>query len=330
MPPPGEPGAVPPPPPTPGQQYPPTQQMPPQYPPAQQYPPTQQMPPQYPPAQQYPPTQQMPPQYAPTQGYPPAGYGAPGAPAAPPAKKKTGLIVGGGLAAAALVAGGVVLFTGGDDDPAVTGASTTAPVVAISTTLPGASTTLGTTPSSVVLTLPEDTDPIVVDPTSPPNTDGGSDLVEVSDDLDAFSVLVPGNLELDTAPLTSSDGITIASVIAAESVNGFLNDHTTLGFQFYAARSADSVDAASLLSAISPGEGECTSSQPNIGFPTAFGGASMVTYDGCGSDSAGGKVLITVEVPDRGAVIGLYLQFIGPSDEWVETAKLALETMRPA
>lgn len=322
----GTPGGPPPPPGYQQPQYPPQQ---PQYPPTQpQYPPTQAQP-QYPPTQaqpQYPPTQQVPAGgYGPGPGQMP-GYGIP--PTGAPAPKKTGMMVGAGVAVAAVLGGGAFLLLGGDDDKATTPAATT---VAIATTVDGTATTLATPTTApvatVVLTQPVTTMAVTVPPTAAPTAPPTPGAGRVTDELGVFSVLAPDGFESDPSSITSADGITIASVIVADSVDGFLNDHDTSGFQTFVAAIADDVSADSLLGFIEPGEGECASVSPNFGFPTAYGGGTLMVYTGCGSNGAEKRVLV-VEVPGAGVVIGVYMQELPSEVDLTNVTQIILESVQ--
>ncbi|HAP78325.1 MAG TPA: hypothetical protein DCR14_19860 [Acidimicrobiaceae bacterium] len=250
------------------------------------------------------------------------GYGAP-TPTAP-APKKTGLMVGAGVAVAAVVGGGAFLLLGGDDEKSTTPTPSTVSVV---TTIAGDATTLPvvtTTPATtVVLTQPPTTQGTVPPTAAPtvPNQTG-----RVTDELGVFSVIAPDGFETDNTSFSSGDGITVASVIVADSLDGFNNNHETSGFQVFVASIADGVTAASLLEFIGPGEGVCATEAPNFGYPTAYGSATMVVYTGCGNGAD--KRIVVVEVPASGVVIGVYLQEMPSEVDLTNVATIVLESVQ--
>ncbi|MCB0955739.1 MAG: hypothetical protein KDB06_02130, partial [Ilumatobacter sp.] len=248
-------------------------------------------------------------------------------PAAP--KKKTGLIVGGGIAAVALVVGGVLAFGGGDDDKGVSPATTTLPGVSTTAMAQDTTTAVPVTTlapaTSVVLTLP----PTNVPPPTQAPTTADAALIEVFDDTNSFSALIPNFLEIDTRPIQSNDGFTVPSITAATSVDDYNSDHVTFGFTLFAVPGTITTSTDDVLNFISPGEGECSSQSLNIGYPTAFGSGTMVQYDGCGDGSAA-KVLIVVRIDSADATLAIYYQAPGASADLLSTAQTIFETMREA
>ena len=165
-------------------------------------------------------------------------------------------------------------------------------------------------------------------PTQAPTT-AASGLVEVFDDTNTFSALIPSFLEVDSRPIQSNDGFTVPSITAATSVDGFNTDHVTFGFTLFAVPGTITQSTDDVFNFIAPGDGECASQSTNIGYPTDFGSGMMVQYDGCGDGSAA-KVLIVVRIDTVDVTLAIYYQAPGSSSELVSTAQAVFETMREA
>jgi len=253
------------------------------------------------------PTQQVPA----TQMYPQQGY----VPEATPPKKGNGLLIGGGLVVVAALVGGVVLLTGGDDDK-----KTSITIAPITSTTIVTATTIGaqiTVPATVAPTTPA---------TVAPTTAVDDGLTTVTDDTGTFSILVPGDLELDTTTITSTDGFIVPSISAADLIASYNGDDVTFGLTAIAVGPEIGSDLAQVMAFLEPTEGTCTGRSVEIGRPTSYGAANQVSLSGCGA-GGGNKVLIVVQVPDRPFVIGIYLQGLASIEALQPVAQYALESI---
>ncbi len=259
-------------------------------------------PPGQPPQQPGFPTQQVPT----TQAYPQQGY----APAAAAPKKGNGLLIGGGLVVAAALIGGVVLLMGGDDDKKTSGI-TLAPV-----------TTLATATTAPVITLAPTvapTDPVV------PTTVDDSGIITVTDDTGMFSMLLPDYFEADTSTTTSTDGFTIPSISASETLSSYVVDDVTFGLTAIAVGPEIGSDAAQVMEFLEPEDGTCTGRVADTA-ETFYGTATRVSLTGC-NGTAGNKVLMVVALADRPVVIGIYVQALAAVADIQGFAQSELESM---
>lgn len=273
-------------------------------------PPGQTPPGNWPPAQPgFQPTQQVPA----TQAYPQQGY----VPAAAPAPKKgNGLLIGGGLVVVAALVGGVVLLTGGDDDKKTS--VTLAPVTS-STDI-----SVTTVENSSLITLPP-TVPETAAPTVPETVPPDDGLITVTDDTSTFSIILPDDLELDTTTITSNDGFIVPSISAAEIIADYNVDDTTFGLTSVVVGPDIGSDTAQVMAFLEPADGTCTGRvQDQI--QTAVGLADRVSLTGCGV-GAGNKVLLVIQLSDRPAVIGIYMQGLATIENLQPAAQYAIETI---
>ncbi len=302
-PPPGQPPYVPPSPPAPTAPVPP--------PPAPPAPPV--FTPAPAPPQQYPPTQA----YPTTPGGPPVGGPPPGGvPPAPPTgpgpgpRKKNWALIGGGVAALIAIVVAVIVLTGGDDKSTTLGGDVTEPTTATSSDVTEVTEAPTSAPDdTLVITAPPTTIP---PPTLTPTTDGTVPDIRVTDDTNAFSVLMPGDWATDTGPV-DANGVQFAQISGSGDLGAYNNDHDTLGITLLGIQ-ADLVSApADLLSVFDPGVDVCSQRQTASAVDTLQGPAEVLYLDGCGTGGAFGKVVMIVSFPANNAVLITISQGNSPS-----------------
>ena len=227
---------------------------------------------------------------SPRQGYAPA-------PLDMRPNNNTGLIVAGVLLVAAVI-GGVMLFSssgGGDNTPN----ATVAPVGAAPTVV-AASVAATAAPTSAI--------------------------VAVSDDTGTFSINLRGDLQIETAPEVAPGGFTVPRITASQDLAKYYADNTTFGVLFIAVGPDIGSEVAQVLGFLEPNESVCKVRVKDA-INTSLGIATRISLTGCGVDSLGTKVLLSIQLADHPLVVGLRMQDTGDLARIQTAALYILESM---
>lgn len=224
------------------------------------------------------------------------------------------------LVVALLGIGITVVGLGGDDDETTASSAVTTPVTERpSDTTEALSDTTEAPTETYVLTTPA-----VEPPTTDVETPDG-DLV--TDDLGAFSVVVPSSMERATDP-AEIFGLTFARVSASNDLAAYRSDDVTIGYTVIATLLDESgLTQRGMLDELALGRDSCDLSQPSAVTSPTFGIVDVDLVDGCGPDRGSAKVGLAVEV-DGNVLLCLFIQGPGPADgPLLEMAVALLESV---
>lgn len=217
------------------------------------------------------------------------------------------------LVVALLGIGITVVGLGGDDEETTVSSAVTTPV----TERPSDTTEAPT--ETYVLTTP------AVEPTTTDVETPDGDLV--TDDLGAFSVVVPSSMERATDP-AEIFGLTFARVSASNDLAAYRSDDVTIGYTVIATLLDESdLTQRGMLDELALGRDSCDLSQPSAVTSPTFGIVDVDLVDGCGPDRGSAKVGLAVEV-DGNVLLCLFIQGPGPADgPLLEMAVALLESV---
>lgn len=189
-------------------------------------------------------------------------------------------------------------------------------------------TTLATEGSTVTTEVPPETYVLTTPPAESTTTDvetPDGDLV--TDDLGAFSVVVPTAMERATDP-AEIFGLTFARVSASNDLAAYRADDVTIGYTVIATLLDESgLTQRSMLDELALGQTSCDLRQPSAITSPTFGIVDVELVDGCGPDKGSAKVGLAVEI-EGNLLLCLFIQGPGPSDgPLLEMAVALLESV---
>jgi len=138
---------------------------------------------------------------------------------------------------------------------------------------------------------------------------------------------LPDGLDVDTAPITTRNDITLASIAGAEDLNGFYTDDVTPGMTAFVVGEDVASTPELVLDFLQPDAGVCTVSDERNNYETALGVGILLTLDGC-SGGAAAKVILVVELQGTSSIAAIYVQGPSPSADLLPPAQTVFETIR--
>jgi hypothetical protein len=160
--------------------------------------------------------------------------------------------------------------------------------------------------------------------TGVPETAAAGDRL-VADDTGVFTVSVPNDFEVDTAPV-DANGEQVAQVMAAVDLSKFRSDFVTVGYivnalpDFIAATPHDAILLAG------PRDQDCTNLSAETDVDTAVGPAVVQTAQGCGPESGTVAVMALVD-SSSGLAFVVYAQGGGDVASVRTLAQTVLESV---
>ncbi len=240
---------------------------------------------------------------------PAAPLAAPAGPA--PTQRNMGLIVGIGVVLVAVIVGVIIFVSGGDDDsasgPRPTEPSSPAPTVA-----------------------PDVPDTTQVDSTEPPPTSAADEpLDRITDDTGTFTIPAVSDYPYTTQSFEDDNGVTVASIIVAEDLAAYGSTLEANGFTVLVVP-ATSYTANEMMNELVDGASEClTASYYETPVATQWGSAFVSRLDDCGDAGTAAQVVLSIEDPASGLVVGIYVQGVGSSlDDLLPLAESVINTIR--
>ncbi|MEQ1874464.1 MAG: hypothetical protein ABL953_12105 [Ilumatobacteraceae bacterium] len=154
-----------------------------------------------------------------------------------------------------------------------------------------------------------------------------SAIIPITDDTGTFSVNLRGDLQMETAPSIAAGGFTVPRITASVDLPAYYADNTTFGVLIVAVGPDIGSEVAQVLSFMEPNESVCLERVRET-ITTSVGNAVRISLTGCGIDSLGTKVLLSVPIAEPPLVIGIRMQDTGELATIQAAALYLLETMQ--
>lgn len=188
----------------------------------------------------------------------------------------------------------------------------------------------------VSVTSGDDTPPLTLVPVGATTTEVGdavttlpvtSDIIPVMDDTGTFSINIRGDLQMETAPSLAAGGFTVPRITASVDLPAYYADNTTFGVLVVAVGPDIGSEVAQVISFLEPNEAVCQERVRET-ITTSLGNAVRISLTGCGIDSLGTKVLLSVQLAEPPLAIGIRMQDTGDLASIQAAALYLLETMK--